>query len=308
LTLLTATLFVGVVGLLSSCQVGGASLPPIAPASENTVSTPFVAMDPSSVTADGDQARLNDSTTNTSNRAQTRLVIKDAELQLVVDDPRQSSESITVWVDQNGGWVVEANITGRGSNTQASFLVRVPSERLNDALAFIRNGAKEILFEKTTGSDVTNSYVDTSSQIKNMEAAEAQLQAIMDKAPDTEAVIAVYRELVSMRGQIEQLKGRLQYYDEAVAYSSVRVSLRTSSSPRPTPSWGIEGVLASALLALRSILQFVVSILVWAIVVGLPLLIIVGLPLFIIFHLTRRLAVRQRASTPLTNIDPPATS
>ena len=48
---------------------------------------------------------------------------------------------------------------------------------------------------------------------------------IMDGAVKTEDVLAVYNELVAVQGQIEVIKGQMQYFEQSARLSAVSIQL-----------------------------------------------------------------------------------
>ena len=80
--------------------------------------------------------------------------------------------------------------------------------------------AVEVRDEKVSGDDVTAEYVDLSSRLKNLEAAEEQLRDILARAEKTEDVLAVFNQLTAIRGEIEQVKGRMQYLSQSAALAT----------------------------------------------------------------------------------------
>lgn len=163
---------------------------------------------------------------------QQRIILRDANLQITVEDTEATIGNISTMANDMGGWVVTANssTTIRGSDgaeiTNGSVTVRVPAERLDEALTTIRDGAVSVDGETVNGRDVTEEYVDLSSRLSNLEATEEQLVEILETAYTVEDVLAVQRELTTVRGQIEQIQGRLRFFDEAAAFSSVSVTVR----------------------------------------------------------------------------------
>jgi hypothetical protein len=141
--------------------------------------------------------------------------------------------------EEMGGWVVTSSTgyftNSAGEQVARGFItIRVPAGRLNEALERIKGGEglEKINSESINGQDVTQQYIDLSSRLKNLEAAEQQLQTIMDSARKVDDVMTVYNQLVNVRGEIETIKGQLQYYQEAAAYSSIEIELLP---PEPGP-------------------------------------------------------------------------
>lgn len=56
-----------------------------------------------------------------------------------------------------------------------------------------------MLNQNRTGQDVTQSYTDLKSRLKNLELAEQQLQEILDKTTDPDAVVNLFNQLVYYR-------------------------------------------------------------------------------------------------------------
>ena len=76
--------------------------------------------------------------------------------------------------------------------------VRVPAEKLNDALDQIKaltgDPVKYTLSENISGQDVTQDYTDLKSRLRNLEEANAKLSELYDKATKTEEALAIYQQ------------------------------------------------------------------------------------------------------------------
>ena len=129
------------------------------------------------------------------------------QLTLVVTDPTASVQSITRMAEDMGGFVVSSYLyetalgVGGLTATQGTITVRVPADRLDEALQAIKADVIEVRSENISGEDVTQQYVDLQSRLRNLEAAEEQLQEIMGSATTTEDVMMVFNQLVQVRGR-----------------------------------------------------------------------------------------------------------
>src|SRR5690606_34749274 len=152
-----------------------------------------------------------------------------------------------------------------------TIVVHVPAERLDEALSQIKSGALKIDNENITGDDVTQQYVDLSSRLENLQASEQQLREIMDKAVRVADVLEVQRELTNVRGEIEVIQGRLNYFNEAAAFSSISVSV-IPQPPGPvevqTIGWNPGTTAENALGALVSVLQSLLDAAITVVIVG----------------------------------------
>ena len=189
-----------------------------------------------------------------------RIVIKNADLVIVVSDVEGRMKDIQVMAEQMGGFVVSSNLYQSYTNDyvevpEAQVVIRVPSEKLEEALEQIKKETVEVQNETVSGQDVTAEYVDLKSRLKNLEAAEAQLNEILKTATETEDVVNIFNQLVYYREQIEMVKGQIKYYDEAAALSaiSVRIIAEETIQPLVIGKWEPKGV---ALEAVQDLIDF----------------------------------------------------
>ena len=131
---------------------------------------------------------------------------------------------------------------------------------------------------------------DLESRLRNLQAAETQLLEIMDNAYSTEDVISIFRELTSIREEIEVLQGQIKYYRESASLSAISVSLQAKKALEPISIAGWQpGMEAQrALQALVEGGQALANILIWMVIFVLPLAAIIALPIFFIVKAVRK--------------------
>ena len=164
-----------------------------------------------------------------------RLVIKNGNLDIVVRDISDSISKIIEFTKQKEGFVVYSNVSEFEEIPSGNILVKVPSSEFDSTMSYFKDLAEKVDLEGSNDQDVTEEYTDLQSQLKNLEATEAQLLKIMERAQKIEDVLAVQRELTVVRGQIEGLKGRVQYLERNVDYASISVNLSLAKDLTPVP-------------------------------------------------------------------------
>ena len=157
-----------------------------------------------------------------------RLIIRSAYMTLVVVDVASAIEQITNLAATYDGFVVSSNVWQDRDRMVGSISIRVDSNRFNESLQTLRALAVEVRSESTSGEDVTEEYVDLAAKLRNLEAAEAQLLKLMEKAGEVKDILEVQRELVDTREDIERTKGRMQYLEESAAMSLIQIQLEQS--------------------------------------------------------------------------------
>ncbi|MCJ7566086.1 MAG: DUF4349 domain-containing protein [Anaerolineales bacterium] len=229
-----------------------------------------------------------------------RLVIRNANLVIVVEDPSASASSISQLAEQMGGYVISLNVYqstyGDGlSATHASITIRVPAERLNEALAEIKKGTVEVRSENISGQDVTQEYTDLQSQLRNLEAAEVELREIMGSLTKAEDVLRVYENLRQVRQEIEIIKGRMQYFEQSARLSAISIELLPDviSQPLQIGRWQPQGTAKEALQSLISALQFLANTTIWFVIFVLPVLLLLSIPFWVIRWIIIRRRVRK---------------
>ena len=243
--------------------------------------------------------------------AQARLVATSVDLSIVVTDPQKKSDAIYQMAKDLGGYLVSMNMsqvyTPSGTTVpQGTISIRVPADKLDNALSQIEAGVVDVQSENRSGQDVTSQYVDLQSQLTNLQKAETDLQAIMDQAQNnpgndsttkTQDVLNVYNQIVSIRGQIEQIQGQMKYIDETTSTSAINVTLIAEETIKPITIGGRkqQGVARDAVQALVSFLQGFVNFIIYLILLVLPILIVVFGPIALIIWGIVALVKRRKA-------------
>jgi Domain of unknown function (DUF4349) len=232
-----------------------------------------------------------------------RLVVRTANLSLVVKDPAATVDQFSKLAESMGGFVVSSNVyqTSYGVDAsgqpklinQANLTIRVPSERLDEALTQIKASALDVRNETVTGQDVTEEYTDLDSQLRNLESAETQLRQIMENATKTEDVLQVFEQLKQVQEQIEVTKGRMAYLQNSSKLSSISLDLVPDVAAEPVQigPWSPVATVKAALAALIQGLQTLADAAIWAGICVLPIAIVLGIPAYL---LIRRWLRRRR--------------
>ncbi len=228
--------------------------------------------------------------------AAERLIIRNATLDIVVDDTEEAVEDIDGLAEELGGYVIESSLRKYEEGVSGHLRIRVPAESLDTALERIRDLAVEVENENTSGQDVTEEYVDLQSRMRHLEATEERLLSFMDEAEDTEAALEVYDRLQNIQAEIERVRGRIQYLEESAAMATISVNITPSELAQPLQvgGWRPRGTLREAFQSLIRVLQFFVDALIVIAVLIAPVVVVIALPVVGLFLLIRRFIRRRR--------------
>lgn len=232
---------------------------------------------------------------------QERLVIKNADLSITVDDPEAKIKAIATLANSLDGYVVSSNTYQSYANNgikvpEGTITIRVPSESLDAALERIKADAVEVDSENVSGEDVTDQYVDLQSRLKAKKAAEEKMLEIMEQAKNTEETLATYSQLQIIQSDIEVLTGQINYYERSAALSSitVRVVATEKSKPIEIGGWELGETASEAIQDLIDYMQGFTQFLVRFIIFTLPVLITIFLPFYLVFLGIRAIVRRNR--------------
>lgn len=215
-----------------------------------------------------------------------RLVIKNAQMTLQVQSVRDAESALRTRINELGGYVIKAESQGTDEQARVTISFRVPAVRFDEALSGAQGLAQKVVSRTISGDDVTEEFVDLQSRLKNLEATRDRLLTFLDKATKVEDALAVNNSLSEIQGQIEQIRGRMQFLKQNAALSSIVVTLL----PVPTTPIVTEGAwqpLEVARGALRDLLELGQGL------VNLAIVILIWTPLWLPLLLLGRWGMRR---------------
>ncbi len=246
------------------------------------------AMEGSEVTRDEASPQIASGTADTTIK---QMIIMNANLSIAVDDPSITVTDVGDLAKEMGGFIVSSYVyrtqTDSGLEVpEASITVRVPAEKLDEALAKIKemtgDAAKYTLNENVSGQDVTQEYTDLSSRLRNLEEANDKLSELYDSATETEDALAIYTQKMQVTEQIEVIKGQMQYYEQSADMSAISVSIvaKETIAPVTIAGWQPQGVARDAVQALINFGKGFVEFLIYLIILIVPIVVVIGAPIF----------------------------
>jgi hypothetical protein len=248
---------------------------------------------------EADQANASGSAAKLTANQTDRMIIWTADIVLTVKDTEQSISDVLALASELGGYAVGTESWIQSDLLYARLTIRVPAAQYEAAMARLRDQALKVEHESANSQDVTEEYVDLESRLRALQAKEAQLTKLMDRAEDTEAVLAVYQQLSATQVEIEQVKGRMSYLEKLSAMATITVNLNPEQPEAPVieEGWRPGSTLRSAARALVNALKGLGNLVIWGVIFFLPILLLIALPIVIIFLAIRQWR-RRRRSTP----------
>jgi len=248
----------------------------------------------------------------------SRKVIYDATIDLVVQSVDEAVGRVGELVEQSGGYIAEQNMVGSpGSKRSQRWRIRVPIDRFESFVASVSALGELERFDRKS-QDVTAEFYDLDARVKNKKVEEQTLQKILEeRSGQLEDVLKVEVELSRVRGEIEQLQGRLRVLENLSALATLTLNVRereTYEPPAPVVAdfptqvaraWG-DSVRSLVNLG-KAVTLIVVGQVVWIPfwIVGLLLAWIIGRRLFAAARLPIRISVGNTPKTSAGEGSPP---
>lgn len=154
-------------------------------------------------------------------------LVKNAYMTVEVDDEEDFAPAIRKLAEtakRLQGYVA--------SESQSSITFKVPTVRLEEALADVRK-IGEITHSDVTVMDVTSQYVDLQIRIDNLRRLRTRLQELLVQGQNVQEVLEVEKELARVTRELEQLEGQMRLLKNQVGFATISVSFEDNVSPGP---------------------------------------------------------------------------
>lgn len=220
---------------------------------------------------------------------QDHLIIKNGEIDLEVDNTDAAIDQVTQIALDNGGYILSSQAALNNGIKNATITIAVQAAQYETALRRLRQIAIEVRRELSTGQDVTGEYVDLDSKLKNLQATADRIRSFLKDAKTVDEALTINQQLSDVEGQIEQVKGRMNYLSGRAAFSTITVNLfqKFDATPTPTPTatptftptpaWSLGPTVQQAAYTQVALSQALVTLLTWVVIVLGPYVLVGGL-------------------------------
>lgn len=226
-----------------------------------------------------------------------RKLIYKANLVLQVEDYAKAQTELRDIVAGSGAYILAFNENTTKTEIGGVYTIKIQSSGFVSLLDSIETISKAKQ-RNVQGQDVTEEYIDLTSRLKAKEVVEKRLLDFMDKATQSDALLAYSNELAKVQEEIEQIKGRMRYLDQNVAFSTIELRMYQqldSSAANNSDSPGFLSRLADAFYFSMRLLENLVIGVLMIITVLLPFIaaaFVIGWP---ITHFVRKYRAKSAA-------------
>ncbi|TVP93022.1 DUF4349 domain-containing protein [Alkalibacterium sp.] len=176
------------------------------------------------------------------------------------------------------------------------YTLRVPTEQLNAFLNDLEGMDAYRVSEQMGTEDVTQMYRDTEARIEVLNNKENRLNELLEQAETIEEIIQIENSLSETIAEREQLQSQLDYFDDLIDYTVVRMTIterpRISGDREEGLSFlrRVQEALTDSFFAFYYIVQDIIIFLIYAV----PYILVIGLASGVIWFVTKRVKRRNR--------------
>ena len=212
-----------------------------------------------------------------------RMIVKNASLNIQVDDPESTLNQVDQLVASQQGVITTQTVRTQDQKTFVNLTIQVSPDQFESMLAKLRDlraHGTAVLNDAVSSQDVTDQYIDLDAQYRNLQATRDAYQKLLDKATAVSDVITLTREVANIQTQMDQIRGRQNLLQKQSSVSTITLALTpVGAAPSPSPKPLPQPVQAAqqAWSALLTGLQGLAVVLIWMVILlPLPALALAG--------------------------------
>ncbi len=189
-----------------------------------------------------------------------RKLIKNGYVNFKTDDINTTRNKIFQAVAKYQGYLSsdqEYSYYGGVSNT---LIIRVPAEHFDSLLTESIEGVKRVDSKDITIRDVTEEFFDIETRLNTKKELESRYLEILKQAESVTDILAVERELGTLRADIESMEGRLNYLSDQVNISTLNISFYQDIPEAVASNYTFLGSIRDGLTTFVGFLFFLVGL------------------------------------------------
>jgi len=152
-----------------------------------------------------------------------RKIIKEGELVFETHDFNKTKTLINTSMNEVQGYLAEESQNKYNDRIETRAVVRVPAENFDKFVETLSSSADIIDRKNIKALDVTEEYVDLEIRLKTRKDIENRYRQLLGQAKKVDDVLNIERQIGEVREQIESAEGKLKYFNDRIAFSTLTV-------------------------------------------------------------------------------------
>ena len=168
-----------------------------------------------------------------------RHVERSTRLELSTTDVQETADGIVRATQAAGGYVQLSQVHTGDSNGGATFVLRVPTAKLDDALASLSKLGHVRAMEQST-TDITGAYDGAQSRLADARAERRGLLRALANATSDQEIASIKARIADNRRELNRLQSEFDAVRRRATYATIQVDVVGRSrkeAPGPAGSW-----------------------------------------------------------------------
>lgn len=150
-----------------------------------------------------------------------RKLIRNGDIRFQTRDLSSTGDFIISTVQSMDGYISGDNIFDSEDRITRRLDIRIPAGRFDSLIDTISSNAKSVEFRNIHLQDVTEEFIDIEARLETKKELESRYIQLLQKAQKVEEILAIEKELGTLRADIEAIEGRLKYLNDQVGFSTL---------------------------------------------------------------------------------------
>jgi hypothetical protein len=162
--------------------------------------------------------------------APIRKVIQSGEVTIQVKQYERFFEAVQKRIGMMNGYVsnVQSQRSGNAVSS-ASLTLRIPPEQLHAVVSWLREQGM-LINERIQTEDISEQYYDLKARLENARRFETRLlEMLKSETGKLQDLILVEEKINQIREQIEQMEGKLRYFDALTSLATLSIQVQVES-------------------------------------------------------------------------------
>jgi len=174
----------------------------------------------------------------TPQAAPSRRIERTTRLELTTTDVQGAADGVVRATQASGGFVQSSQVATGDGNGSASFVLRVPTSRLDDAIARLSK-LGHVRALQQSAQDITGAYNGASARLTEARATRRALLRALAKATTTEEISSLRARIADNRRDIERYQTQFNALRQRANLATVDVELTgRPHKSQPAPGGG----------------------------------------------------------------------
>lgn len=163
--------------------------------------------------------------TRIKNEVGHKMIIKDGEMGLKVDDLELARNDINALVVRHNGYFANEGLINSDYESAYRLKIRLPSVSFEKFIAEVESGQGEVTFKNIQARDVTAEFIDLETRLSSKREYLKKYNDLLKQAKSVNDILEIEEKARIIQEEIESSEGRLRYLGDQVSMSTLDLTL-----------------------------------------------------------------------------------